>query len=98
MVDSGAPHDVIALAGHCVGSAGDVDPELARHQQHERGALVVGGPFGALVTGRVREPLDLDVVRRADALRRVDEVSDKPTARLGRVLVGVSCRPTGVAH
>src|SRR3954447_12903763 len=97
MVNPWAPHHVITLPRHNLAAAGDLYAELAGDQHHQRGSLVVRRPLGTLVTRRMVGPLDFDVLGGANALRRVDEVTDQPAARVGRVFVGVAGVPT-VAH
>src|SRR4051794_28826957 len=94
MVDSWTPHHIVTLACHGLAAAGDLYAELASDQHHQRGSLVVGRPVGTLVARRVVGPLDFYVLRGADALRWVDEVTDQPTAGVRRVIVGVASRPT----
>src|SRR4051812_2897118 len=97
MVDSWAPHHVVAWAGHGLTAAGNLHVKLTGDEHHQRGPLVVRRPLGTLVTHRMVGPLDFYVLRGADTLRRVDEVADQPAAGVGRVLVGVAGGPT-VAH
>lgn len=58
MVDTGTPHDVVALAIHGLTAAGDLDPERAGDEENQRRALVIGGPFRKLVTRGMVGPLD----------------------------------------
>src|SRR5690348_329801 len=62
MVDSGSPCGVVALLVQGHAGFGEVDPEASLHEQYEGGALVVSGPFGALVADRVDSPFNLNIL------------------------------------
>jgi hypothetical protein len=53
-----APDEVVAFAFQGEAAFGEVDAELAADVEDQGCALVIGGPFGALVTYGVDAPKD----------------------------------------
>jgi hypothetical protein len=98
VVDARAPGDVVALALHGDAADGEVDAELAADQEHERGSLLVSGPFRSLLPGGVDAPFDFERAGRPrGAGGGVDEVPEEPAPVLARVVAGVAGVPV-VSH
>jgi hypothetical protein len=97
VVDAGAPYEVVTFAFQGEAAFGQVNAESSFDVEDEGGALVVGGPFGALVAHGVDSPFDFYVFAGPDAFGGVDEVAEDPASVVLSVVLGVSAVPVA-AH
>src|SRR5215470_8048987 len=95
MVDARSPDDIVALTCHGHAAFGEVDAKTSLDEEQKCCSLVVGGPFGTGVSGRVGAPLYFDIFCGPHALGLVHEVAEQPAPVACTIIGGVSAVPGG---